>query len=79
LLSTVHNAFASGVDVMLWVCAAIAITAAVLAVLFLPRQTAAAAHVDAGTAGTPAADGGIQDAQQQDSQDQAALGSTGQN
>ena len=38
LLAAVHSAYADGVDVMLWVCAAIAAAAAVLAVLFLPRQ-----------------------------------------
>jgi MFS transporter, DHA2 family, multidrug resistance protein len=38
LLAAVHNAYAGGVDVMLWVCAAIALAAAVLAVLFVPRQ-----------------------------------------
>ncbi len=38
LLAGVHLAYASGVDMMLWVCAAIAIAAAVLAALFLPRQ-----------------------------------------
>jgi MFS transporter, DHA2 family, multidrug resistance protein len=38
LLAAVHTAYAEGVDVMLWVCAAIAIAAAVLAALFLPRQ-----------------------------------------
>jgi DHA2 family multidrug resistance protein-like MFS transporter len=38
VLDAVHAAYASGVDVMLWVCAVIAIAAAVLAVLFLPRQ-----------------------------------------
>ena len=32
-------AYASGLDVMLWVCAGIALAAAVLALLFLPRQT----------------------------------------
>ncbi len=40
LLAAVHSAYASGVDVMLWVCAGIAIAAAVLAALFLPRQPA---------------------------------------
>ncbi len=40
LLGAVHAAYASGVDVMLWVCAAIAIAAAVLAALFLPSQPA---------------------------------------
>jgi MFS transporter, DHA2 family, multidrug resistance protein len=43
LLSAVRDAYASGVDLMLWVCAAIAIAAAVLAVLFLPRQAAGSA------------------------------------
>jgi EmrB/QacA subfamily drug resistance transporter len=38
LLGAVHNAYAGGVDVMLGVCAAIALAAAVLAVLFVPRQ-----------------------------------------
>jgi hypothetical protein len=37
LLAIVHHAYASGVDTMLWVCAAIAAAAAVLAVLFMPR------------------------------------------
>ncbi|HEY2075241.1 MAG TPA: MFS transporter [Streptosporangiaceae bacterium] len=40
LLVAVHDAYASGVDVMLWVCAAIAAAAAVLAALFLPRKPA---------------------------------------
>jgi DHA2 family multidrug resistance protein-like MFS transporter len=38
LLTAVHAAYAGGVDVMLWVCAGIAIAAAVLAALFLPRH-----------------------------------------
>jgi EmrB/QacA subfamily drug resistance transporter len=37
-LHTVRGAFAGGLDVMLWVCAGIAATAALLAVLFLPRR-----------------------------------------
>jgi MFS transporter, DHA2 family, multidrug resistance protein len=41
LLGAVHSAYASGVDVMLWVSAGIAIAAAVLAALFLPRQPVA--------------------------------------
>jgi MFS transporter, DHA2 family, multidrug resistance protein len=40
LLGSVHDAYASGVDVMLWVCAVIAAVAAMLAALFLPRQAA---------------------------------------
>ena len=38
LLAAVHLAYASGVDVMLWICAGIAIASALLAALFLPRQ-----------------------------------------
>ncbi len=56
LLAAVHSAYAGGVDVMLWVCAAIALTAALLAVLFLPRQASAAtggAGHTAGGAGGP--------------------------
>ena len=44
LLDAVRAAYASGDDVMLWVCAAIALTAAVLAALFLPRQPARASR-----------------------------------
>jgi EmrB/QacA subfamily drug resistance transporter len=40
LLGAVPAAYSSGVDVMLWVCAGIAIAAAVLAAVFLPRQAA---------------------------------------
>jgi MFS transporter, DHA2 family, multidrug resistance protein len=43
LLDAVRVAYASGVDVMLWVCAAIAIAAAVLAALFLPQPSEPAA------------------------------------
>jgi MFS transporter, DHA2 family, multidrug resistance protein len=39
LLIQVRAAYADGLDVMLGVCAAIAVTAALLAVLFLPRKT----------------------------------------
>jgi DHA2 family multidrug resistance protein-like MFS transporter len=39
LLAAVHVAYASGVDTMLWVCAGIAIAAAVLAALFLPGRS----------------------------------------
>ena len=48
LLTEVRAAYASGLDVMLWVCAAIALAAALLALLFLPRQAASA-----GAAGAP--------------------------
>ena len=53
LLAQVRAAYASGLDVMLWVCAAIALAAALLALLFLPRQAALAdaAGPPAGPAG----------------------------
>jgi MFS transporter, DHA2 family, multidrug resistance protein len=54
VLAAVHQAFASGVDVMLWICAAIAIASALLAALFLPRQLT-------GTAGTGGAAGSAGD------------------
>jgi DHA2 family multidrug resistance protein-like MFS transporter len=38
LLTEVRDAFAGGLDAMLWVCAGIAVVAALLAVLFLPQQ-----------------------------------------
>jgi EmrB/QacA subfamily drug resistance transporter len=41
LLANVRGAFAGGLDVMLWVCAAIALAAALLAARFLPRQAEA--------------------------------------
>jgi MFS transporter, DHA2 family, multidrug resistance protein len=37
LLTAVHSAYSSGLDVMMWVCAGIAIAAAVLALLFVPK------------------------------------------
>jgi MFS transporter, DHA2 family, multidrug resistance protein len=55
VLAAVHQAFASGVDVMLWICAGIAITSALLAALFLPRQlTGSAATGEPAQAGEPA-------------------------
>jgi MFS transporter, DHA2 family, multidrug resistance protein len=41
LLHTVDLAFVHGLDVMLWVCAGIALASAALALAFLPRQTVA--------------------------------------
>jgi MFS transporter, DHA2 family, multidrug resistance protein len=38
LLDTVRTAFVHAVDVMLWLCAGIALAAAVLALAFLPRR-----------------------------------------
>jgi MFS transporter, DHA2 family, multidrug resistance protein len=57
LLAAVHTAYAGGVDVMLWVCAAISIAAAILAALFLPRlPTGATQRTGAGQ--TEAAEAG---------------------
>jgi MFS transporter, DHA2 family, multidrug resistance protein len=42
LLHAVRAAFVDGMDVMLWVCAAIAVAGVVLALVFLPGRTAAA-------------------------------------
>ena len=39
LLDTIRSAFVHGMDLMLWTCGGIAITCALLAVLFLPRRT----------------------------------------
>jgi EmrB/QacA subfamily drug resistance transporter len=55
LLSEVRAAYASGLDVMLWVCTAIALAAALLALLFLPRQAAPGGAAGAGGAPDPAA------------------------
>jgi DHA2 family multidrug resistance protein-like MFS transporter len=55
LLGSVRSAYASGLDVMLWICAGIAIAAAVLAALFIPRNATSATVPDGGTA----SDGGI--------------------
>jgi MFS transporter, DHA2 family, multidrug resistance protein len=58
VLAAVHQAFASGVDVMLWICAGIAIASALLAALFLPRQLAGAAGTgEAAESGEPAESG----------------------
>jgi MFS transporter, DHA2 family, multidrug resistance protein len=43
LLDSVRAAFVDGMDVMLWVCAAIAVAGAVLALVFLPGRAAAVA------------------------------------
>jgi MFS transporter, DHA2 family, multidrug resistance protein len=62
VLSAVHQAYASGVDVMLWICAGIAISSALLAALFLPRRagraSATAGPREAARAGQTPADGG---------------------
>jgi hypothetical protein len=40
----VRSAFVHGLDVMLWVCAGIALASALLALLFLPRRADGAAQ-----------------------------------
>jgi MFS transporter, DHA2 family, multidrug resistance protein len=46
LLGSARSAFVQGMDTMLWVCAAIAIASAVLALIFLPRRADAAPAAD---------------------------------
>jgi hypothetical protein len=55
LLDMVRTAYVHGLDVMLWVCAGIAIVSAVLALVFLPRRAAATqeAGADSDTAPDP--------------------------
>ena len=47
LLQVVRSAFAHGLDLMMWVCAAIALVCGVLALLFLPRRAAVPAGASA--------------------------------
>jgi EmrB/QacA subfamily drug resistance transporter len=54
LLDDVRIAYAHGLDVMLWVCAGIAITSAVLAVVFLPRGPTPVAPSEEDDGGAPA-------------------------
>ncbi len=58
VLDVVRGAYVHGLDVMLWVCAGIAITSAVLALLFLPRwsdapTSASALDTDQDAVATP--------------------------
>jgi MFS transporter, DHA2 family, multidrug resistance protein len=41
LLAAVHSSYSDGMDVMLWICAGIAIGSAILAALFIPRNAEA--------------------------------------
>jgi hypothetical protein len=59
LLGAVRDAYASGLDVMLWVCAGIAVAAALLAAVFLPRQEEPR---DTGSRDTGSSDAGIREA-----------------
>jgi len=45
LLDAVRTAFVHALDVMLWICAGIALAAAVLALAFLPRRADGEQHV----------------------------------
>jgi len=65
VLGSVRHAYTSGLDVMLWICAGIAIAAAVLAALFVPRNATAPGQAQDGAAAagpdaTPAGVGGAQ-------------------
>jgi MFS transporter, DHA2 family, multidrug resistance protein len=66
LLGAVHHAYTDGLDVMLWICAGIAIAAAILAILFIPANATGPALVaadgDIGMAGEPASVSGIAEA-----------------
>jgi MFS transporter, DHA2 family, multidrug resistance protein len=61
LLGTVHAAYTDGIDAMLWICAGIAIVAAILAFLFIPANASdplpAEPGADTGTPADPGADG----------------------
>ncbi|HEV2450664.1 MAG TPA: DHA2 family efflux MFS transporter permease subunit [Streptosporangiaceae bacterium] len=51
LLDLVRSSYVHGLDVMLWVCAGIALVSALLALLFLPRVAGEARPPEAGEAG----------------------------
>ena len=53
LLAVVRDAYVHGLGIMLWVCAAIALGSALLALFFLPRRAGANGPA-APTAGAPA-------------------------
>jgi MFS transporter, DHA2 family, multidrug resistance protein len=63
LLGTVHAAYSDGIDVMLWICAGIAIAAAILAALFIPANATgpapAAADGDGGAHREPGVAAGV--------------------
>ncbi|HEX4831524.1 MAG TPA: DHA2 family efflux MFS transporter permease subunit [Trebonia sp.] len=54
LLASVQAAFVHGMDMMLWTCGGIALAAALLAAVFLPRRGAAGAGPATGLAADPA-------------------------
>jgi EmrB/QacA subfamily drug resistance transporter len=61
LLDEVRTAFVHGMDIMLWTCGGIALAAALLGILFLPRRSGAGGTGQAATAGTPAGGAGSED------------------
>jgi len=56
LLGTVRGAYVHGLDVMLWICAGIAIASALLALAFLPRWADEAPAADEAAPGTATAE-----------------------
>jgi DHA2 family multidrug resistance protein-like MFS transporter len=62
LLDAVHHAYTGGLDVMLWICAGIAIAAAILAALFIPRNAAGTTASGSVAPGTPEAGQNVQPA-----------------
>ena len=56
LLGSVRHAYTSGLDVMLWICAGIAIAAAILAALFIPAKATAGPASAAAASATTAED-----------------------
>jgi hypothetical protein len=60
LLAMVRDAYAGGVDVMLWVCAGIAVAAALLAAAFLPRYADTPPAGAGDQAGSEAGDNGTE-------------------
>ena len=56
LLDSVRTAFVQGMDAMLWICGGIALTSAILALIFLPRRPDGITGAPRGGAAAPAAD-----------------------
>jgi hypothetical protein len=56
LLDEVRTAFVHGLDIMLWACGGIALAAAILAVVFLPRSSASGRTASDGAGAVAVAD-----------------------
>ena len=65
LLDSVRAAFVHGMDTMLWTCGGIALAAALLGIMFLPRRPAPGRLTAAGDGGSAAdvADGALEGAE----------------